>query len=77
MTRILERLDSLPLTRLHLVAAFACALGLGGDLMEMSLGNALSAVFSAAPYHMDARRLSWLIAAVFAGAVIEIGRAHV
>jgi MFS transporter, putative metabolite:H+ symporter len=70
MIRIPERLDSLPLTRLHLAVALACSLALGVDLMEMSLGNALTAVFSAPPYNMDARHLSWLIAAVFAGAII-------
>ena len=38
--------------------------------MEISIGSALSAVFSAAPYHMNSRHLSWLLSAVFAGAVI-------
>jgi MFS transporter, putative metabolite:H+ symporter len=70
MMRIPERLDALPLTRLHLTVALACSVALGVDLMEMSLGNALAAVFSAPPYNMDARHLSWLIAAVFLGAII-------
>jgi MFS transporter, putative metabolite:H+ symporter len=70
MLRIAEQLDTLPLTRLHLAVALVCSVALGVDLMEMSLGNALAAVFSAPPYNMDARRLSWLIAAVFLGAII-------
>jgi MFS transporter, putative metabolite:H+ symporter len=70
MATVFERLDSLPLTKFHLIAAVACAVGLGADLMEIAIGSALSAVFSAAPYHMNSRHLSWLLSAVFAGAVI-------
>jgi MFS transporter, putative metabolite:H+ symporter len=70
MTTILARLDSLPLTAIHLIAAIACAAGLGADLMEISIGSALSAVFSTAPYSMSPERLSWLLSAVFVGAVI-------
>jgi MFS transporter, putative metabolite:H+ symporter len=70
MPTILERLDSTPLTVLHAFAALLCAVGFGIDLMEISVGNALSAVFSAPPYALPARPLAWLLSSVYVGAVI-------
>jgi len=70
MPTILERLDSTPLTVLHAFAALLCAVGFGIDLMEISVGNALSAVFAAPPYSLSPRPLAWLLASVYVGAVI-------
>jgi MFS transporter, putative metabolite:H+ symporter len=70
MPTILERLDSIPLTVLHALAALLCAVGFGIDLMEISVGNALSAVFSAPPYALSPRSLAWLLSSVYIGAVI-------
>jgi putative MFS transporter len=47
-----------------------CAVGFGIDLMEISVGNALSAVFSAPPYVLSPRPLAWLLSSVYVGAVI-------
>ena len=70
MPTILERLDSTPLTVLHALAGLLCAVGFGIDLMEISVGNALSAVFSAPPYVLSPRPLAWLLSSVYVGAVI-------
>lgn len=70
MPTILERLDSTPLTVLHATAAALCVVGFGIDLMEISMGNALSAVFSAPPYLLSPRSLGWLLASVYIGAAI-------
>jgi MFS transporter, putative metabolite:H+ symporter len=65
-----ERVTCLPLTSLHLGAAVLCALGFGIDLMEISVSNALSAVFSTPPNALSSIALSWLLASVYLGAVI-------
>jgi putative MFS transporter len=71
MPTILERpADSTPLTALHAFAALLCAVGFGIDLMEIAVGNALSAVFSAPPYALPPRPLAWLLSSVYVGAVI-------
>jgi putative MFS transporter len=70
MSVILERLDSLPLKRLHGAAALLCAVAFGIDLMGVSISTALSAVFSAPPHVLTTRSLSWLLASVYIGAVI-------
>ncbi len=70
MPTISERLDSTPLTALHALAALLCAVGFGIDLMEISVSNALSAVFSAPPYALSPRPLAWLLSSVYVGAVI-------
>jgi MFS transporter, putative metabolite:H+ symporter len=67
---IARRMDQLPLTRLHLAILAVCACGFAFDLLEVTLGGALSAVFSAAPHRIAASELSRLIAAVYVGAVI-------
>ena len=70
METILERLDSSPLKRVHGLAALFCAVGFGIDLIEISISNALSAVFSAPPHSLNPRVLSWLLASVYIGAVV-------
>ena len=70
MSIILERLDSSPLKLLHGLAALLCAVGFGIDLLEISVSNALSAVFSAPPHSLSSPVLSWLLASVYVGAVI-------
>ena len=70
MTGIVERMDSLSITRLHVFAGLVCAFALGADLMDMSIGSALTAVFSATPHPMDPKRLGWLISSVYVGAVL-------
>jgi MFS transporter, putative metabolite:H+ symporter len=67
---ILERLDVLPLTRLHLWVIVLCAAAFAIDLMEVTLGNALSAIFSAAPYRLAPQQVSWLLVSVYVGAII-------
>lgn len=51
------------------LAVSVCALGLGVDLLEMSLGNALATVFSAPPYHLTGLGLGWILSGVYLGAV--------
>ena len=67
---VAARMNALPLTRLHVLAAMICAVGFGIDLAEISLGNALSAVFSAAPYRLSPLPLAWILSGVYVGAVI-------
>jgi putative MFS transporter len=64
-----ERMDRLPLTWLHIALVALGTLGFAFDLLELSLGNVLSAVFSAPPYSVDAVQLSWLLAAMYIGAI--------
>jgi putative MFS transporter len=70
MSAIGKRVPSVPITLLHLGAAALCAVGFGLDLMEITVGNALSAVFSTPPDAMSPSRLSWLLASVYIGAVL-------
>ena len=67
---VAQRMDELPLTRLHLAILAICACGFTFDLLEVALGGGLSAVFSAAPYRIAASQLARLIAAVYVGAVV-------
>lgn len=70
MPTIAERLDHSPLTRLHALAIAVCALGFGFDLLEMMLGSALAAVFSAPAHAVTRAELSLLLSSVFAGAAV-------
>jgi putative MFS transporter len=70
MSAIGERVTCLSLTSLHLAAAVLCALGFSIDLIEISVSNALSAVFSTPPNALSSTALSWLLASVYLGAVI-------
>lgn len=65
-----DRLERLPLTWMHVLAASICAIGFAMDLAEISLGNALAAVFSAPPYKLAPLPLAWVLSGVYVGAVI-------
>lgn len=67
---VAERLDRVPFTRLHAFAIALCALGFGFDLLEMTLGSALAAVFSSPPHAAAPDRLSMLLSSVFIGAIV-------
>lgn len=67
---IAAQLDRAPLTRLHWLILAACALGLMFDVIEAALGNALAAVFSGPPYHVQSGELSLLLASVFIGGAV-------
>ena len=58
------------LNRAQFLAVSVCALGLGVDLLEMSLGNALATVFSAPPYQLGGLSLGWILSGVYLGAVV-------
>lgn len=58
------------LSRQQVFAAVACGVALAVDMIEMAIGNAFSTVFIAAPYSMDPRQLSLLLASVYLGAVV-------
>jgi putative MFS transporter len=47
-----------------------CAAGFAFDLLEMALGGALAAVFSAPPVALERGQLAWLLASVYIGAVV-------
>lgn len=64
------RMDRLPVTQLHLAILVICAGGFIFDLLEITLGSGLSAIFSVAPHKIDPAQLSWLIAAVYLGAIV-------
>ncbi len=64
------RLDQLPITWLHLGIVAIAAAGFAFDLLEVALGSALSAVFSAPPHSVDPVTLSWMLAAMYVGAVV-------
>jgi MFS transporter, putative metabolite:H+ symporter len=65
-----ERLDRLPVTRLHVAIFALCALGLAADIGEVALSNTFSAIFLAPPYSASRGEVSWLLAAVFAGGAV-------
>jgi MFS transporter, putative metabolite:H+ symporter len=65
----IHRFDSLPLKALHVALACGCAVGLGIDLLEISVSNALSAVFSSPPYSLSPDHLAWLLASAYIGAI--------
>jgi len=65
-----ERLDRLPVTRLHVAAVAVCGMGMALDTFEISFGSVLSAVFSTPPHRLPANDLGFLLAAVFFAAVV-------
>jgi MFS transporter, putative metabolite:H+ symporter len=65
-----QRLDRLPVTRLHVAILALCTLGLAADIGEVALSNTFSAIFLAAPYHATRGEVAWLLAAVFAGGAV-------
>lgn len=66
---LIDELDAVSLGPLHFFIVLACALGLGFDLAEFAIGAVLSALFSAPPYSVDPTTLSWLLAAIYLGAI--------
>ena len=68
--QIADRLDSLGLTARHLIIAILCAFGFAFDLLEVALGNALSAVFSAPPTALPRGQLTLLLSSVYIGAIV-------
>lgn len=67
---IAGRMDRLPLTMMHVATLAVCALGFTFDLLEIGLGSALAAVFSAPPHRAATAQLSLLLASVYMGAVV-------
>jgi len=66
-TSAAARMDALPLAPLHWAILLLSAFGLLFDVAEAGLSNALSAIFSAPPYHVAPAQLSLLLASVFIG----------
>lgn len=64
-----QKLDDLPLTRLHIFILVVCAIGFSFDLAEIAFSGILSAIFSAPPNQIDQQQLGWLLAAVYIGAI--------
>jgi MFS transporter, putative metabolite:H+ symporter len=64
-----EVFDGIQIKMLHAAIAVVCALGLGIDLLEISINGALSTVFSSKPYELQPMTLSWLLASAYLGAV--------
>jgi len=65
-----ERLDRLPVTRLHVMAMLMCGIGMTIDTLEMAFGGVLGTVFSAQSPPVPPGELGLLLSAVFIGAVI-------
>jgi putative MFS transporter len=67
---IAQRLDDLPPTRLHVVVAAACGVGMALDTFEISFGSILAAFFSTPPQRLPSAQLGALLGAVYVGAVV-------
>ena len=67
---IAERMDRLPVTRVHIAIVVLGTLGLFVDIGEVAISNALGVVFLAPPYRVAQSDLSLLLASVFAGGAI-------
>lgn len=67
---VADRLDRMPVTALHALAIGLCAAGFAFDLLEITLGSVLSAVFSTPPHSAPPDDLSLLLASVYIGAVL-------
>ncbi|MBI3346858.1 MAG: MFS transporter [Burkholderiales bacterium] len=65
-----ERLDRLPVTRLHAMAMLLCGVGMTIDTLEMAFGGVLGTVFSAQSPPVPPGELGLLLSAVFVGAVV-------
>lgn len=65
-----DRLDRLPLTRLHLAVVALGGIGLFVDTAELSLGSVLSVVFSVPGSPLGTGQVAWLLASVFIGGAI-------
>lgn len=67
---IVGKLDRPSVTALHIFVVAVGALGFMFDLAEITMGSALSAVFSAPPTAATPSELSLLLAAVYVGAIV-------
>jgi MFS transporter, putative metabolite:H+ symporter len=67
---VAARMDQLPITRLHIAFLAIGTFGFVFDLLEVALGNVLSAVFSAEPYNVATGQLSLLLSAMYFGAIV-------
>ena len=67
---VAERPDQHGITALHVAIVAVCALGFSFDLLEISLGSVLSAVFSAPQQRLESGTLAVLLASVYMGAVL-------
>jgi len=67
---VAQRLDNLPVTRLHVAVVAACGIGLALDTFEISFGSILAAFFSTPPQRLPSVQLSTLLGAVYVGAVV-------
>ncbi len=65
-----ERLDRLPVTRLHMMAMLMCGIGMTIDTLEMAFGGVLGTVFSTQSAPVPPSELALLLSAVFLGAVL-------
>lgn len=65
-----ERLDRLPVTRLHVLAMLTCGIGMTIDTLEMAFGGVLGTVFSTQSPPVPPGELGLLLSAVFVGAVL-------
>lgn len=65
-----ERLDCLPVTRLHVLAMATCGIGMTIDTLEMAFGGVLGTVFSTQSPPVPPGELGLLLAAVFVGAAL-------
>lgn len=65
-----ERLDRLPVTRLHVMAMLTCGIGMTIDTLEMAFGGVLGTVFSTQSPPVPPGELGLLLSAVFLGAVL-------
>jgi len=65
-----ERLDRLPVTRLHMMAMLTCGIGMTIDTLEMAFGGVLGTVFSTQSTPVPPSELALLLSAVFLGAVL-------
>ena len=68
-TTALVSIEQSPLTVLHLLVVGLCAVGFAMDFVEIALGSGLAAIFSAPPHGLKGPALSWLLSAVYVGAI--------
>ena len=66
---VAQRLDNLPVTRLHVAVVAACGIGMALDTFEISFGSILAAFFSTPPQRLPSAQLGTLLGAVYVGAV--------
>jgi len=68
--RLILIVEQARLSPLHMFAILVCTCGFAVDLLEVSLGGALSALFAAPPYSWTPAELSLLVSSAYFGAII-------